>query len=112
MEKKIVTPKEEMYIREAIRRQFYMQGVRSLRLSIEAIFQLIRKLHYKVQYMDIKNYLESLGYTHSITPENFSVYIYNGYDNTLVDKDIVYRFICKDFMTEAELKNFEQILCE
>lgn len=112
MEKKIVTEKEEMYIREAIKRQFYLQGVKSVVLSIEAIYNLVRNLHYRVNYMDIKRYLESIGYRHTVTPQYYSYvssYPSCRHDLKSNDYDLVYRFSYKDFLIQEEIDDFERI---
>lgn len=105
MEKKIVTEKEEMYIREAIKRQFYYLRIENIKLSTEAIYRLVKEIHFKVGYLAILKYLESIGLKESSSVETFW-YKSNSYGDLISDEDRVFDFSIETFLTEIELKEF------
>lgn len=105
MEKKIVTEKEEMYIREAIKRQFYYLRIENIKLSTEAIYRLVQEMHFKVGYLAILKYLESIGLKESSSVELFW-YRSKSYVDLIRDEDRVFDFSIETFLTEIELKEF------
>ncbi len=103
-----LTP-DEKYIYLAIKEQFYIQQENTVRLSVSVIYQLIQKLHYRVNVLDI---IEFLNKRWKLTSEAvwFRYRMSYFHDDYIQDKDRCYIFKAEEFLTVQELQDFHQMM--
>lgn len=100
---------DEKYIYLAIKEQFYLQQENTVRLSVLVIYQLIHKLHFRVDVLDI---VEFLNKRWKLTSEAvyFRYRISYLQDAYIQDKDRCYIFNAEEFLTVQELQDFRQMM--
>ncbi|MEE1288456.1 MAG: hypothetical protein UHK44_07650 [Bacteroidaceae bacterium] len=103
-----LTP-DEKYIYLAIKEQFYLQQENSVRLSFSAIYQLILKLHHRVNVLDIIEFLDKRWRLTS-EPVHFRYRMSYLHDDYIQDKDRCYIFNAEEFLTVQELQDFHQMM--
>lgn len=103
-----LTP-DEKYIYLVIKEQFYLQQENTVRLSVSVIYQLIHNLHYRVNVIDI---IEFLNKRWKLTSEavRFRYRMSYLHDAYIYDKDRCYIFNAEEFLTVQELQDFHQMM--
>lgn len=96
---------EEKYINLVIKEQFYLQQETTVRLSAEAIYQLILNIHHRVNYLTIVNYLNKR-WKSTCEAVNFGYRMSFMHDDYICSKDRCFMFKVEEFLTNEELEDF------
>ena len=91
------------HIKDAIREQFLIQREETIRLSANAIFDLVRDSYRFINKINIKEWLRDSGYRAGSATNFKYKYGYNS-DDFIYSKDRCYTFRMRDFLSNDEME--------